>query len=140
MNKGTLFYKKLYILLFLASLGGFGYNFNLFVKSNLLNSSQGSVAGTRKEKTPLTVELRVNSKEIAEKVVSDLSSNKDIVLEKVTYIQESYSEDMLVDLSDGSKITEVSSLENSLMLGAIKALPKGETPSDSDILLIVTTK
>jgi|GEM_PF-1889284 len=141
MNKHSLFYKRLYIFLFIVSALGFSHTFSSFVKESLLNSSdRGSVAGVYIEHPPVTVELRTNDKKIAERIVSDLSSNKNVVVKGITYISRSYPVDLLVDLTDGSKIADVSSVENTVMLGATTEMPSGEVPSNSDILLIVTSK
>ena len=140
MNKSNLLYKRLYILLFLFSLVGFGYNFGIFIKNNFLNVPSGSVAGSQRVKLPLRVELRVNDRKLAEGVLSTLSGDKNLAVTKVTYTNNSYKNDFLLDLTDGSKITEISDLENILMLGSSKEIPAGEEPSNADVLLIVTTK
>lgn len=139
MKSNNLLLRRFYIFIFLLSLVGFGYNFAVFLK-NSFSINSGKVAGANRVEMPLKVELRVNSKELAEKVLSSLSDNKNVVFTKVTYIKNSYNSDFLIDLTDGSKIDAISNLENILMLGSSKELPSDQLSSDSDVLVIITTK
>ena len=140
MNKNTSPGKKLYLFLFLIAALGFSYEFSTFVKSNINYVSKGSVAGAFNENVPVTVELRTNNKVLAEEVLTNLSSYKEATVLKITLISKSYENDMLVDLSNGSKVIAISGLENEVKIGATKELPEGELPSDAEVVLIITTK
>lgn len=119
---------------------GFSYYFSLFAKGNLNYVFGGSVAGVSNYKATLTIELRTNNKLLSEEVSSDLSNIKDVNVSKLSYTSKFYPEALLIDLSDGSKVAEISALENEIMVGSTKELPQGEASSEADLLLIVTTK
>jgi len=140
MSRKTLPYKNLYLILFLISVVGFGYHFSSFAKSNWNYVFGGSVAGISNYKANVTVEVRTNNKLLSEQIVSSLKPLSNVTVTKVSYTSKSYADDLLVDMSDGSKVAEISELENEVKLGASIDLPVGESSTDADVLLIVTTK
>jgi hypothetical protein len=138
MRKDRAQINGLYVLLFAVSSAGFIYHFADFAKSNFDQYFTGSVAGAKVEKTPLRVEIRGNDKAKVTKVFEDLSKNTNVEVINISYTSKIYDSDLLIDVSKGTKVGEVSSLENHTKLGAQSVLPEDERGSLADVLIIVS--
>jgi len=138
MRKNLAQLNGLYVLLFALSSVGFVYSFSLYAKNNFDQYYGGSVAGAKVENTPLKVEIRGNDKAKVTKVFEDLSLNTDVEIISVSYTSQVYDSDLLIDLSNGSKLEDISNLENAIKVGSRSSLPMDERGSVADVLLIIS--
>ena len=140
MNKSNHLNKSLLMFLFLASFLGFSYSFNNYFATIFTRNTPSNVAGAYIDNSPLKIEIRTNSNSLSSKISSDISKNPHFSVLKSTFTKSYYKDAILVDLTSGNKVSQISELQNSLMLGTTKILPVNEQPSEADVLLIMTTK
>lgn len=138
MKKSIAHFSLLFVLLFALSFMGFIYSYSSYAKSLFTKYSEGSVAGAKIENPPVRVEVRGFDKAKVTAVLEDLKTNPNVIVTSNSYTGTIYDTDMLIDLTSGDKVVQISELENKVKIGATKALPSGEASSIADVLIIVS--